>query len=88
MPGPPFVSTTMTSTIFNISIDRMMMAVIDHGASIGKVIFQNTWTSDTVSRRAASSTSSGTALRPARRISMKNGVHCQVSMISTVMKAR
>ena len=86
-PGPPPVSTFGRSMILNASISRISTTVAATGAIAGQVMSRKIWKPLAPSSRAASTWSRGWFSIAASSTMNMNGVHCQVSPISTISRA-
>ena len=73
--------------ILNASISRMRTTVAAIGAIAGQVMSRKIWKPLAPSSRAASSWSRGWFSIAASSTMNMNGVHCQVSPISTMSRA-
>ena len=73
----------MMSASFSLKMMRIMMAVTETGSMSGKTICQKLCQPEAPSTLAASSTSRGSACRPARIMIIMNGMkfHASISMI-------
>src|SRR6266849_10994067 len=81
-PGPPEVSRFTMSNILKFSMPRNNTASMMNGNTIGSVIDQNCRHFEARSTSAASYMSFGMERRPARQISMTEGVHIQASTMT------
>src|SRR6266849_7847161 len=81
-PGPPLVRRLTISNILKFSMPRNSTASMMKGNAIGSVIDQNCRHFEARSTSAASYMSFGMERRPARQISMTEGVHIQASTMT------
>lgn len=77
----------ISSKVRNASIRRMNTVARMAGFSIGKVMCQKIWKRLAPSICACSKGSLGRDDRAASRVSVTSGVQCQISMITTAVKA-